>query len=78
MDQTKQQIEQLEREQEALDKLIKRYHAYNEYRLVETASNYVEAKKRFTKEEKITSEKMKEKSELELELKLANEAKAGA
>ena len=68
MDQTKQQIEQLEREQEALDKLIKRYHAYNEYRLVETASNYVEAKKRFTKEEKITSEKMKEKSELELEL----------
>ncbi len=68
MDQTKQQIEQLEREQEALDKLIKRYHAYNEYKLVDTASNYMEAKKRFTKEEKITSDKMNEKHELGLEL----------
>src|SRR5690625_7739039 len=30
MDQTKQQIEQLDREHEALKKLISRYHNYNE------------------------------------------------
>src|SRR5699024_454837 len=73
MDQTKQQIEQLEREQEALDKLIKRYHTYNEYRLAETASHYVEAKKKFSKEEKVTEEKMQEKHELKQELEqLAN------
>ncbi|MEI3614030.1 TIGR02680 family protein [Pseudogracilibacillus sp. SO30301A] len=68
MDQTKQQIEQLDREQEALDKLIKRYHAYNEYKLVEAASHYVEAKKRFQKEEKLITEKTQEKHELEFEL----------
>src|SRR5699024_2490231 len=56
MDQTKQQIEQLEREYEALDKVIHRYHAYNEYRLVETASQYDQAKKRKVKEKKIEIE----------------------
>src|SRR5690625_6193697 len=45
MDQTKQQIEQLEREQEALGKLLKRYHSYNEYRLFETAHHYLEMSK---------------------------------
>src|SRR5690625_3413232 len=42
MDQTKQQIEQLDREHEALKKLISRYDQYNEYRLAETAQNFVE------------------------------------
>src|SRR5690625_4802453 len=40
MDQTKQQIEQLEREHEALTKLVKQYHLYNEYRLADTAQQY--------------------------------------
>src|SRR5699024_8033691 len=64
MDQTKQQIEQLERELEALEKLNRRYHTYNEYRLAETASQYIEAKKKFTKEEKITKEKTETKHDL--------------
>lgn len=68
MDQTKQQIEQLEREQEALNKLIKHYHAYNEYRLVDTANQYVEAKKRLEKEDKNTAEKIVQKEELKLEI----------
>lgn len=68
MDQTKQQIDQLEREQEALDKLLKRYHAYNEYKLADKAHSYVEAKKRYSKEEKVISEKQEKASILENEI----------
>ncbi|HLS60118.1 MAG TPA: TIGR02680 family protein [Virgibacillus sp.] len=57
MDQTKQQIEQLDREHEALKKLISRYHNYNEYRLAETAHHYLEMNKRFKKEEATIQEK---------------------
>lgn len=64
MDQTKQQIEQLEREHDALDKVIHRYHAYNEYRLGETANQYVQAKKRKTKEAKVVNEKTTAKQAL--------------
>lgn len=64
MDQTKQQIEQLEREYEALDKVIHRYHAYNEYRLVETASQYDQAKKSKAKETKQLKEKVAQEQAL--------------
>src|SRR5690625_1835259 len=65
MDQTKQQIEQLEREQEALQIVISRYDAYNKFRLADAAHNYVEVKKKFSKEEKITHEKIAQKKQLE-------------
>jgi len=68
MDQTKQQIEQLEREHEALDKVISRYHAYNEYSLVETASQYIEAKKRQKKTDKYLQAKIVERQDLEATL----------
>src|SRR5699024_2574755 len=64
MDQKKQQIEQLEREYEALDKVIHRYHVYNEYRLVETASQYDQAKKSKVKETKQLKEKVAEEQTL--------------
>src|SRR5699024_6523661 len=68
MDQTKQQIEQLEREYEALKKLISKYDQYNEYRLVDTAHNYLETIKRFTKEEKMVQEKTENERELTNEI----------
>src|SRR5690625_1820416 len=64
MDQTKQQIEQLDREQEALDKVIQRYHTYNQYRLAETAHHYLEAKRKFSNEKKVTDKKVAEKQQL--------------
>lgn len=73
MDQTKQQIEQLEREHEALDKVIHRYHAYNEYRLVETASQYIEAKKRQKKADKHLQAKIAERQDLEATITEASE-----
>lgn len=68
MDQTKQQIEQLEREHEAISKLIKRYDAYNEYALVEKANGYVEAKKRLTNEEKDVQAKIERSQSLDQEI----------
>lgn len=68
MDQTKQQIEQLEREHAAVSKLIKRYDAYNEYVLAEKANAYIEAKKRFSKEEKEVQEKTEQNQVLEQEI----------
>src|SRR5690625_4850745 len=65
MDQTKQQIEQLDREKEALDKIVQRYDAYNRYRLVLTAHHYREAKRKFSKEEKTSTQKMTEKANIE-------------
>src|SRR5690625_2052553 len=62
MDQTKQQIEQLEREQVALDKLLKSYHSYNEHRLVETAHEYLGAKRKYSEEEALV---VKQKQQFE-------------
>src|SRR5699024_9043280 len=56
MDQTKQQIEQLDREHEALKKLTHRYNHYNEYRLAETANHYLEMTKRLIIKESKTQE----------------------
>src|SRR5690625_7054769 len=67
MDQTKQQIEQLDREHEALKKLIYRYNHYNEYRLAETAHHYLEMSKHFKNEEKTIQEKKQTEQELEHE-----------
>ncbi len=61
MDLTKQQIEQLDREKEALDEVVARYDTYNRYRLAETARHYREAKRKFSKEEKISAQKAEEK-----------------
>ncbi|WP_176447921.1 TIGR02680 family protein [Lentibacillus sp. CBA3610] len=68
MDQTKQQIEQLEREQTALEKLLKRYDVYNQYKLADKANHYVEAKKRYDKEEKVYSEQQETDRKLESEI----------
>lgn len=68
MDQTKQQIEQLEREHTAVSKLIKRYDSYNEIKLAEKARGYVETNKRFKKEEKTVQEKMERNQLLEQEI----------
>ena len=65
MDQAKQQIEQLEREREALSKLIRRYDVYNRYRLAEKAHEYLQWQKRRSKEEKKLQEKEREKGALE-------------
>ncbi|CDO03317.1 chromosome segregation protein SMC [Oceanobacillus picturae] len=73
MDQTKQQIEQLEREQDALNKLIKRYDAYNEYAIADRAHEYVEAKKRHTKEERLLNEKEAIEATLKEEIKRGQE-----
>lgn len=69
MDQTKQQIEQLEREQAALEKVIERYDAYNEYRLWETAAYYLEAKEKYNQEEKQRIEKIAANETVEQEIK---------
>ncbi|WP_243292635.1 TIGR02680 family protein [Bacillus sp. FJAT-47783] len=45
MDQTKQQLEQLERDEQALDRLCSQYDMYNEYMLGEKAAEYVKAHK---------------------------------
>src|SRR5690625_4825403 len=68
MNQTKQQIEQLEREHEALDKVIRLYHAYNEYRLVETATKYLETKRNKVKQEKMLTDTVVEGETLEKEI----------
>lgn len=68
MDQTKQQIEQLEREQFALDKLIKRYDDYNKYVIAEKASEYIEANKQYIKNNKNLAEKTNEVNQLETDI----------
>lgn len=68
MDQTKQQIEQLDREHEALKKLISRYNHYNEYRLVETAQNYLEMNKKFKQTEKTIQDKKQNEQQLAEEI----------
>ncbi|GGA66841.1 TIGR02680 family protein [Ornithinibacillus halotolerans] len=68
MDQTKQQVEQLEREQEALVKLINRYDAYNEYRMADTAQELIQVKRKHTKEIAILDEKKQEEATLAKEI----------
>lgn len=48
MDQTKQQIEQLEREQTSLQRIIEKYDLYNTHRLIETAQHYIKTQKQVT------------------------------
>lgn len=75
MDQIKQQIEQLEREHTALNKLNNRYHAYNKYRLAETAGHYIEAMNKCVKEEQTLSEKEKTLNTLQQEIKMLTTGK---
>lgn len=60
MDQTKQQLEQLEREHEAIIDLNKVYTAYNEKVLVEQANGLVEAEKR---KERVEQEYLSQQSD---------------
>ncbi|MUV39026.1 hypothetical protein JNUCC1_02898 [Lentibacillus sp. JNUCC-1] len=68
MDQTKQQIEQLEREQTAVEKLIHRYHAYNEYRLAESAQHLKRAESQYHKEGQTLKEKRQGITELQTDV----------
>jgi uncharacterized protein (TIGR02680 family) len=70
MDQTKQQIEQLAREQTALEKITRNYDAYNRFRLTETATQYAAAVKKFSQEEKLGEERHQEKAQLEQEMEV--------
>ncbi|KHF28218.1 hypothetical protein LR68_03032 [Anoxybacillus sp. BCO1] len=45
MDQTKQQLEQLERDEQSLKRLCGQYRAYNEYMIAEKASEWLKAEK---------------------------------
>ncbi|WP_289891404.1 TIGR02680 family protein [Virgibacillus pantothenticus] len=65
MDQTKQQIEQLEREQEALNKLIRRYDDYNTYMITAAAHEYMETKQQYTRKANVLEEKKREVEKLE-------------
>ncbi|RKQ35846.1 TIGR02680 family protein [Oceanobacillus halophilus] len=68
MDQTKQQIEQLERENTAITKLIKRYDVYNQYSIADKAKEYLTVKKRLDKEEKGKKASLAEQEERKQEL----------
>src|SRR5699024_7979753 len=72
MDQTKQQIEQLEREQQAMDKLLRRYHTYNEARLVESAHYCRKAQKRLTAKKQAVHEKTAAENALQQEIARLN------
>lgn len=65
MDQTKQQIEQLERERTALEKIVKRYDLYNQYRLANTAEQYLNTKRKVIETEKLKGKKLTEQNNLE-------------
>ncbi len=75
MDQTKQQIEQLEREQTALEKLLKRYDAYNQYKLADKAAHYVNANKRYNNETAVLTEKQAQERDLTNEITALQERK---
>ncbi|MGF7186534.1 uncharacterized protein (TIGR02680 family) [Desulfitispora alkaliphila] len=68
MDQTKQQIEQLERELLALTSLNKAYDTYNQRLIADQAVEYGKASKRLNKEEKQYKQLIKEQQELETEI----------
>lgn len=73
MDQTKQQIEQLEREAAAITNLNQVYHTYNQRILADQASEFLSACKRLAKEEKTYREKTDAHSQLEAEIKSLQE-----
>ncbi|GAA0446863.1 TIGR02680 family protein [Lentibacillus halophilus] len=68
MDQTKQQIEQLEREQTALENVLKRYDTYNQYKLADKADQYVRARKRYDDEAGDVRAKQEQKQTLDTEI----------
>ncbi|BAQ10199.1 chromosome segregation atpase-like protein [Bacillus sp. OxB-1] len=68
MDGVKQQIEQLERERGALNKLIRHYDEYNTYKLAEKAEAYKKTKHRLTKAEKEIASKQREAEALAVEV----------
>lgn len=68
MDQTKQQLEQLERESQAVAALNKAYTHYNQKVLFDQASGFKKTADNFKSEEKALDSKVKEKTDLEEEL----------
>ncbi len=73
MDQTKQQIEQLEREQQALNKLINRYDDYNTYMITAAAHEYMDTKKQSAKKMNEMKEKEQVEGQLETEISQLHE-----
>lgn len=73
MDQTKQQIEQLDREQEALQKVVSRYDDYNAYRLVDISHDYLDMTKKLNKETQIIQDKTNEQTQLKQEISSLSE-----
>lgn len=71
MDQTKQQLDQLERDHSSLQRLCKQYDHYNQYMLAEKAEHYIEAVKTYKK-------RIEEKNRLEQTIsKLKDQLESG-
>ncbi|UFU00259.1 TIGR02680 family protein [Radiobacillus kanasensis] len=73
MDQTKQQIEQLDREATAISSLNQVYHTYNQRILADHADEYVGASKRLAKEQKEYKQWTEKLTRLDQEIDQLNE-----
>ncbi|MDQ0243253.1 uncharacterized protein (TIGR02680 family) [Bacillus fengqiuensis] len=69
MDQTQQQLEQLEREYESSRKLVNQYHLYNQFILAERAGQWKAAEKRYKEAENKVNMLMGQSEELEGQIK---------
>jgi uncharacterized protein (TIGR02680 family) len=75
MDQTQQQLEQLEREFSSSNRLVNQYHLYNQYILAERAMKWQNSLKRSTDAEKNVNSFKLQDQELTEEIKLQEERK---
>ena len=75
MDQTQQQLEQLEREFASSRRLLNQYHSYNQYILAERAVKWQNASKRYTDADKLVNELMVQVEELTREIERKQEQK---
>jgi uncharacterized protein (TIGR02680 family) len=69
MDQTQQQLEQLEREYESSRKLVNHYHLYNQYILAERARQWQSAEKRYKDADEKVNFFIRQDAELEEQIK---------
>ncbi|MFC4620177.1 TIGR02680 family protein [Camelliibacillus cellulosilyticus] len=75
MDQARQQLEQLERENESIGRLVKQYHAYNQFVLVERAKQWQAAQKRLREAERNVKSHAEEKQMLKQTIETLSEEK---
>ncbi|WP_328586687.1 TIGR02680 family protein [Neobacillus vireti] len=75
MDQTQQQLEQLEREFASSSRLVNQYHSYNQYILAERAGKWQDALKRYTVAEEHVKGLTAQDEELTQEIKQEEEQK---